>query len=65
MTEATPIQPKDDLEDHSLEMSGMLSDLAAAGDLLTVIGTQELSPDTIRDIGYLINRHATRLDELL
>ncbi len=63
MSEA--IQPKDDKEDHSLEMSGMLSDLAAVGDLLTVIGTQELSPDTIRDIGYLIYRHATRLDELL
>jgi len=65
MSEATPIQPKDDKEDHSLEVSMTLSDLAAVGELLTVIGTQELCNDTIRDLGYFINRHATRIDELL
>ena len=49
MSEATPIQPKDDKEDHSLEIACTLSDLAAVGELLTVIGTQELCNDTIRD----------------
>ncbi len=63
MTEATPIRPEDK-EDHSLEISCMLSDLAAVGDLLTYIGTQEPMPNTIRDVGYLVNRHATRIDEL-
>ena len=65
MSEAIAIQPKDGLEDNSLKISCMLSDLAAVGDLLTVIRTQELLPDTIRDVGYLINRHATSINELL
>ena len=63
MTEATPIRPEDK-EDHSLEISAMLADLAAVGDLLTYIGTQEPMPNTIRDVGYLVNRHATRINEL-
>ena len=55
----------DDKEDHSLEIACTLSALAAVGDLVTVIGTQELCNDTIRDVGYLIHRHATRINELL
>ena len=64
MSKATPIRPEDD-EDHSLDISAMLADLAAVGDLLTHIGTQELMPDTICHVGYLVHRHATRIDELL
>ena len=65
MSEATPIQPIDDKEDHSLEVAMTLKDLAAVGDLLTTVGDQELCNDTIRNVGYFINRHATRIYELI
>ena len=65
MSEATPIQPIDDKEDHSLEVAMTLKDLAAVGDLLSTVGDQELCNDTIRDVGFLIHRHATRINELL
>ncbi len=65
MSEATPIQPIDDKEDHSLEVAMTLKDLAAVGNLLTTVGDQELCNDTIRDVGFLIHRHATRINELI
>ena len=44
----------------------MLTDLAAVGDLLSAYkDSEELCENTIRDVGYLVRRHATRIDELL
>ena len=65
MTEVTPIRPEDE-EDHSLKVAMMLTDLAAVGDLLSAYkDSEELCENTIRDVGYLVRRHATRIDELL
>ena len=64
MNEATPIRPESE-QDNSLEIAWMLEDLAAVGDMLCVINRQETLPETIRNVGYFINRHATRIDELL
>ena len=63
MSEAIAIQPK---EDNSLEISMMLSDIAAIGDLLTASAQsdQELLPHTIGDLGYFMQRHVHRIREL-
>jgi hypothetical protein len=63
MTEVPQIQPQ---EDNSLEISMMLSDIAAIGDLLTASASsdQELMPDTVSDLGFFMQRHVARIREL-
>ncbi|VUX56103.1 protein of unknown function [uncultured Woeseiaceae bacterium] len=64
MNEAIAIQPQ---KDNSLEISMMLSDIAAIGDLLTASAQseQDLLPDTISDVGFFIQRHAAGIRELV
>ena len=66
MSEATPIRPKDDEDDHSIEISRMLSEIAAIGDMLLFYTTDEVYDDnTVSAVGNLVHRHARRIDQLL
>ena len=62
MSEATPIRPK---VDNSVEVSNLLKELAAVGDLLIFAEQGALMDNTVEGIGLLVNRHATRIDQLL
>ena len=62
MSEATPIQPK---VDNSVEVSNLLKELAAVGDLLIFVHEGALMDNTIEGIGLLVNRTAIRIDQLL
>ncbi len=62
MSETTPIQPK---VDNSVEVSNLLRELAAVGDLLIFVEEGALMDNTIEGVGLLVNRHARRIDQLL
>ena len=62
MSEATPIQPK---VDNSVEISNLLKELAAVGDLLIFVQEGALMDNTIEGVGLLVNRYARRIDQLL
>ncbi len=65
MSEATPIR-QEDKEDHSVEISTMLSEIAAIGDLLLFYTTDEAyDGNTVSAVGNIVHRHATRIDQLL
>ena len=62
MSETTPIRPK---VDNSVEVSNLLKELAAVGDLLIFAEQGALMDNTVEGIGLLVNRHAKCIDQLL